>query len=175
MVRTMKWIAVSVWALVAPALHAAGEKIRSEGQPSHLARAADGSLWGIRLQVGNEIQVLVDQDWKRLPLADMDAQSRPVALETFEDGDVGCLWMDGSKGDDHWLVTRHGNETLELFANFHAKLRDPVLHGFKDHSVVITESGRTVVMVPPNGKIQVVMLTLGLKYCRRDVMISVAC
>lgn len=155
----MKWIVISIWALVAPALHAAGEEIRSEGEPSHLARAADGSVWGIRLEVGNEIQVLVDQYWQRHRLADMDAKSRPVALETFEDGDVGCLWMDGSKGEDHWLVTRHGHETLELFANFQAKLREPVLHGFKDRSVVITESGRTVVLVPPEGKIQVSMLS----------------
>jgi hypothetical protein len=130
--------------LLLPALlPAEGPGVIVEGSMTQFAQDGDGRVWAIKDGARNGINMLVDSHWDSQRVPELDSDCSPVALEKFEDGDVGCLWRDPHEGEDAWVLTRHRAGHSRIAKRFRAKLKQPAMLGVRDGNVFITESGPT--------------------------------
>jgi hypothetical protein len=133
--------------LLFPALlRAEGPGVLVEGDMSQFAQDGDGRVWGIK-DFRSDINLLVDSHWHVQQVPELDAGCRPVALEEFEDGEVGCLWRDPHEAEDAWVLTRHRGGQSIVARRFRAKLEQPAMLGVREGHVFITEAGRTFIAI----------------------------
>jgi hypothetical protein len=151
------WFRVLVSVLVgATTLLAEGPGVMVEGAVSLIAQDADGTLWGANEVHGTDLFVLTGRKWEKRDVSGLNENCRHAVVETLADGDVGILWRDSSDGESDWVLTRHRADRSRIAARFRATLQEPALHGFSDGRVLITESGRTAVLISPaDGKAEV--------------------
>ncbi len=122
-----------------------------EGNRLRVAQDAGGTVWATNESVGNRVRVLVGERWEDRFVPGLDDRCIPIATERLPDGDVGTLWLDMMGGADAWVFTRHRAGKSRIAARF-SGLKEPALQGFADGRVVVTESGRSVVLIPAEGK-----------------------
>ena len=142
-----RWLHLLCWLALAAGAVAAEPGMLLEGKATAVARDRDATLWSIDGSGGNVIATLDGARWLSHAVVGLNEHVRPVSLATLPDGDVGCLWEDHSESDDSWAVTRHRAGKSWLWVRFHATLRDPALLGRRDGSAIVTESGRSVVLL----------------------------
>ena len=135
--------------LVCATLRADGPGVMVEGAVSLVAQDADGTVWGASDVNGNDLSVLAGQRWEQRFVPGLNENCRHAVMEKLADGDVGILWQDRSDGEDAWVLTRHRAGQSRIAARFSATLKEPVLQGLADGRVLVTESGRTFVVIPP--------------------------
>ena len=120
-----------------------------ESNLSGIAQDADGTVWATSGDSGKGVSILSGQRWEQRFVPGLDDRCHAVATEKLANGDVGTLWQDISGGADAWVLARHRGDKSRVAVRFNAMLREPTMHGLADGRIIITESGRTFVIIPP--------------------------
>jgi hypothetical protein len=135
-----------------------------KGVMSHFAKDVTGDVWAVN-RADLSMAVLRDRRWEPRSVPGLPDGCRPLTLQEFEDGDVGCLWENLQEGADSWVLTRHRSGESRVVGSFRANLRDPMLStdlalfGAKDGRVFVTGPCRIVVgFLPGQDRPKVVTL-----------------
>lgn len=132
-------------------LVAAGPGMILQGRLTDMARDGTGQIWAITSERSDALAVLEGESWIYRTVTALGDAIRAQSLQSLVDGSVACLWSDPTE-ENQWLVSRHKGGDSRRWAGFRGSLREPRVLGCADGSVVITERGRHVVRIPPDGK-----------------------
>ena len=118
--------------------------------------AQDGQrVWASSVTKRGQIAQRNGANWDAVEVVEL-RDLAPIRLLALRDGSLACLW----KSDDEKTraVSWHRAEKESACFRFSAKLKEPLLLELRDGSIVITESGPTVIQVRPDAGARVMTI-----------------
>jgi hypothetical protein len=115
-----------------------------------VAADGDGIVWAIFSRMGPTITQFQDGLWKDLKLSEFSGSLNAQKLVRLADGRVACLWSDGSR-ENAWQISLHRRNSHSMWSRFTIKWERPRMLPLADGGLLITEAGRQVVRISPDG------------------------
>ncbi len=113
---------------------------------------SEGWVWGFAYYAGSGLYSWEGDAWKPLGAVGFPGNAWPVALARGPDGAVYCLW---NIDQQTHAVTWHKGTSSKLLTRFTGHLADrPLIFVDQSKTVRLTEDGRDIFRVSPQGKVE---------------------